>query len=323
MRPTYLAYPFCLALLVLFGCSPEKASRIAVPAISAPPVVSDETRRLVRMLTHGTEAEWREAQLRLGSHGADALAALDDPAIVDSPLLRPRLPRLLSKALLTSVTFEELQAHPALYAVVRDDIEQGLALARDFPDLGPGLESFLTYTGSVVAPPHVQRYRAIFALGGFGVPGMLTLLKKPSPAVRVLAAELLTVSRAVPALDAVRDLQDDPAEVDLSDGRCGRSSTVGGEVRTALSNYERHVPVHVVMARDILASLPPSFPEYATWSDLDAALREIPAVTRATSEESWWAAARPVWALWWQLSPDGTRMPRRDHWKRSVVSLSR
>jgi hypothetical protein len=229
--------------------------------------------------------------------------------------LRPRIKRLLSLALLTTVSARDLERHPTLRRLCSPEIARGFHYAEMLArmpmyDNGESDEAIDYIFGRHRPPtPNETALSRLRELGGFMVPAAIQLTEDPRPVARAYGVALL--ASIPPASESLEKLRQDRAVVSTLDGDLFGHETIAnmafpprpptsGEGRVAY-RFER-----------VLAQMDLVNHAYDGMYDLTNGIRSTSNAMEATTWDEWWDETRPAWNQWWRLAGQGLRP--RDRW---------
>jgi hypothetical protein len=187
--------------------------------------VAPDTATALADLKSRDRGTWEEAAIQLAHLGAAALPALD--AAAKDADLADRVKTTVCLMLLFTISPDELQGHPNLVALCKQDLDDAERVAMGFKDRtcaswGGGL-------GPEGSEPmgDEELLRELAAQSGFAVPAAVHLCTSDSPVARAYGVNLLGRVRATGQAALLEKLQADTATVRLALDDTIRRSTVG------------------------------------------------------------------------------------------------
>lgn len=292
------------------------ASSVRHRSISSPNnrcTTAGSDRLVANQLLSEDVAEWREAQFRLASAGPAGLEAIDDPYFLSANRGTLRAYGVIRLALLLSVSWEQMQAHPRLLAVIRDSVARATDLVASIPRRADVDKFYGSVLGDSVGASSPDPVQQAMSLGGCAVPALLAKLHDPKPAERASACMVLGQLSSISEIEHVDSLATDNAAFDWDHGDYSTRASVSQVARSIvaalrarrLSPYRYETPIYLLA---LSWDLP------GDGSVLINGIRESSQSLKANNWDAWWAAARPAWSDWWRLAGQLSRPPDYGPW---------
>jgi hypothetical protein len=337
------------AAIIVAGCvfaaDSAWAHTVAAPKRAKPEelIPPHDAAYFVKKLESADEGEWREGQIGLAMRGG-GLAELDALLRRADAEQRKRIRAALKFAMLKSITWDDLKRYPHLAALVLNDVEEGMELAKEittpaetFREINP--DDLLRMNAARGEPTRLERFQE---LSGCSVPAIQWLCAHERPELRGVGLSLMYELKATVGRRDIERLKKDAGEAELHD----RTSMIGVSVgRRPLREWAQLFDekmnkadcLAAAIEENVLDTMRAEGPivdhfedlyngayQYVYRDDFETAIGKSMELRPRIKWDDWWRAGRALLTVYREThGPEQTQADKERWWRHKARCTSR